>query len=193
MRACEARPRGLPPGSLTRVKYSRRTRFAYWGHLSLQRLTGSAIMSTPRFDQFLTEDHRACDALLGTLRTAARAGDWAAAGEAFRSLRHDVLAHFAAEEEILFPAFEQRTGMSCGPTRVMRMEHDEARELLLDLAEAVTEADADAVRGHAEALLILLQQHNMKEENILYPTAVDVSREAVPQLSEQIQARRLAA
>ncbi len=187
-------PRGFAlPACLTRVKYSRRTHFAYWGHLSPPRPPGSAAMTTPRFDHFLTDDHRACDALLGQLRSAAKAADWAAAGMAFKTLQHDVLAHFAAEEEILFPAFESRTGMTCGPTRVMRMEHDEARELMLDLAEAVAACDADGVRGHGEALLILLQQHNMKEENILYPTSVDVSRDAVPALSEQIMARRLAA
>lgn len=149
-------------------------------------------MSTPRFDQFLTADHRACDALLGELRSAARAGDWAAARAALASLQHDVLAHFAAEEEILFPAFETRTGMSCGPTRVMRMEHEEARELLQDLADAVADSDADGVRGHGEALLILLQQHNMKEENILYPTALNVAQNDAPALSEQIIARRQA-
>ena len=29
--------------------------------------------------------------------------------------------------------------------------------------------DADAYSGEAETLLIMMQQHNMKEENMLYP------------------------
>ncbi|MBK9394046.1 MAG: hemerythrin domain-containing protein [Uliginosibacterium sp.] len=90
-------------------------------------------------------------------------------------MQHDVLAHFAAEEEVMFPAFEAASGMSCGPTAVMRMEHAEARELLDDLAAATQVQDTDGVRGHAEALLILLQQHNMKEENILYPAAISAA------------------
>jgi hemerythrin-like domain-containing protein len=150
-------------------------------------------MSFSRFDQYLTQDHRACDALLGELRTAAKAGDWAAADSAFARFQHDVLAHFAAEEAVLFPAFETRTGMTGGPTRVMRMEHDEARLLIEDLAEAVAQANADGIRGHGEALLILLQQHNMKEENILYPTAADVAGKDLPALSAEVIAHREAA
>lgn len=147
-------------------------------------------MTSPFFDHYLMADHRACDQLLGALRREALAGDWQAAGASFASLQHDVLAHFAAEEEIMFPAFEAATGMSCGPTQVMRMEHAEARELLADLAEAVAAADIEGVRGHAEALLILLQQHNMKEENILYPAAVSAAGPKAAELSAQIVMRR---
>jgi len=142
------------------------------------------------FVEYLSADHRACDALLGQLRKAAVAGDWNTAQEAFASLQHDVLAHFAAEEEVLFPAFEAATGMSSGPTQVMRGEHEEARFLLEDIAAAVGEKDADGVRGQGEALLILLQQHNMKEENILYPTAFRVVGPKAAELAAQIVMRR---
>ncbi len=147
-------------------------------------------MSSPDFVHYLTTDHRHCDEQLGTLRRLAIAGDWAAARDAFEAARHDVLAHFSAEEEVLFPAFEASSGMSCGPTAVMRMEHQEARELLADLAEAVGGEDADGVRGYGEALLILLQQHNMKEENILYPMAKQGLGAGAPALAEQIAQRR---
>lgn len=147
-------------------------------------------MSHPAFPAYLTADHRHCDEQLGALRKLALAADWPAAAVAFASLQQDVLAHFLAEEEVLFPAFEAATGMSCGPTRVMRMEHDEARELMLDLGEAVAAQDADGVRGHGEALLILLQQHNMKEENILYPMAYNTAGASADELGARIAARR---
>ncbi|WP_018604384.1 hemerythrin domain-containing protein [Uliginosibacterium gangwonense] len=150
-------------------------------------------MSHPTFDQYLMADHRACDEHLGALRRHANAGDWGAAQQAFATLQHDLLAHFAAEEEILFPAFETRTGMRNGPTRVMRMEHEEVRFLLEDLTEALSTQDAEAIRGHGEALLILLQQHNMKEENILYPASRDAVGGDLASLSEQIIQRREAA
>jgi iron-sulfur cluster repair protein YtfE (RIC family) len=35
--------------------------------------------------------------------------------------------------------------------------------------EAITARDADSFLGLAETLMILTQQHNMKEEQILYP------------------------
>ncbi|MDP5239278.1 hemerythrin domain-containing protein [Uliginosibacterium sp. 31-16] len=150
-------------------------------------------MSTTTFDQYLMADHRDCDALLGALRQLAGAGDWEGAGSAFQSLRKDVLAHFAAEEEVLFPAFEAASGMTCGPTRVMRMEHDEVRDLLEDLSLDMSEQDGEGVRGHGEALLILLQQHNMKEEHILYPAALQSAGAQAAELSAQVIARREAA
>jgi hemerythrin-like domain-containing protein len=79
--------------------------------------------------------------------------------------------HFKMEEEVLFPAFEQRTGMSMGPTQVMRMEHGQMRELFQAMADAVQKQDKDEFLGQAETLLVMMQQHNMKEEQILYRMA----------------------
>ncbi|WP_028536431.1 hemerythrin domain-containing protein [Paludibacterium yongneupense] len=117
----------------------------------------------------LTRQHRHCDTSLVQAERAVRQGDWLAANQAFQRFEHDMLAHFALEEEQLFPAFETATGMSMGPTVVMRNEHAEMRETFLDLRDALqAESGADYL-GHSETLLILMQQHNMKEENILYP------------------------
>lgn len=150
-------------------------------------------MNSPDFVAYLTHDHRHCDELLGALRRAAVGSDWQTADARLSEVRHDVLAHFAAEEEVLFPAFEERTGMSGGPTHVMRLEHEEARLLLEDIAAAVADRDADGVRGHGEALLILLQQHNMKEEHILYPAARESAGSTLGDLAARISARREAA
>lgn len=117
----------------------------------------------------LTGQHRACDAFLVQAEHAVRTGDWALAREAYPRFEHDMLAHFTLEEERLFPAFEAATGMSMGPTVVMRNEHAEMREVFLDLRDALQNASAADYLGHSETLLILMQQHNMKEENILYP------------------------
>ena len=117
----------------------------------------------------LTGDHRVCDAAFAATEQAVAAGNWKSARAAFDTLRNAMLAHLAAEEEILFPAFEARTGMTMGPTRVMRAEHAQMRELLAAAGEALAAEDADDYAGNAETLLILAQQHNMKEENVLYP------------------------
>ena len=43
------------------------------------------------------------------------------------------------------------------------------RELIALLSHAVTQKDQSEFLGEAETLLVLMQQHNMKEEQILYP------------------------
>ncbi|MDP3033441.1 MAG: hemerythrin domain-containing protein, partial [Rhodocyclaceae bacterium] len=73
------------------------------------------------------------------------------------------------EEAVLFPAFEAATGMAGGPTQMMRSEHARMRELLGQMRSAQTAQEGDAFAGAAETLLVFMQQHNLKEENILYP------------------------
>jgi len=116
----------------------------------------------------LTDDHKHCDDLFAAAEQAA-GRDAAAAQAAFARFREAMLAHFAGEEEILFPAFEARTGMRMGPTQVMRSEHAQMRELMDDAVDLLAAGKSDDFLGQAETLLIMMQQHNMKEENVLYP------------------------
>ncbi|MBP8902813.1 MAG: hemerythrin domain-containing protein, partial [Thiobacillaceae bacterium] len=43
--------------------------------------------------------------------------------------------------------------------------------LLAEMRSALERADGAAYLGQSETLLMLMRQHNMKEENILYPMA----------------------
>ena len=117
----------------------------------------------------MTHDHRSCDELFACAETAVSHGNWEAACSALQRFIEALEAHFDAEETILFPRFEAVTGMTGGPTRVMRGEHAEMREAFDRMRDALARRDADDYAGEAETLLILMQQHNMKEENILYP------------------------
>ena len=126
--------------------------------------------------------HRHCDALLAQAEAAARRKDWTACAEAAGVFIADTEAHLALEENGLFPAFEKATGMSGGPTQMMRIEHGEVRELMAGLNEAIAAQDAADFAGCCETLLILLQQHNMKEENVLYP----MCDRAVPEFAEHL-------
>lgn len=90
---------------------------------------------------------------------------------------------------MLFPAFENATGMTQGPTQVMRMEHGQMRELTEQMNQALAAQDADAFAGAAETLLILMQQHNMKEENILYPMCDQALAGQVDTLAAELQQR----
>jgi len=119
--------------------------------------------------EFLIDDHRHCDDFFAAAEQAVERGDAAAAAAAFAQFSAALLRHFQAEEQTLFPAFEARTGMTMGPTRVMRMEHEQMRGLLEVAAEALAAGDVEEFLGQGESLLIMMQQHNMKEENVLYP------------------------
>ncbi|WP_028452213.1 hemerythrin domain-containing protein [Chitinilyticum aquatile] len=131
----------------------------------------------------LQAQHRHCDALLTDAEAAARRKDWAACASATARFILDTEAHFALEENAIFPAFEAATGMDSGPTQIMRMEHTEARSLIAGLNEALAAHDADDFIGGCETLLILLQQHHMKEENILYP----ICDRTVPEFADELE------
>ena len=118
--------------------------------------------------QFMAQDHRDCDQLFANAENAAAKNDWESASEAFNAFIDAMERHFGIEEQVLFPAFEEETGMQTGPTEMMRMEHEQMRTLFAEMKDAVEQQDSDNYLGAAETLLIMMQQHNMKEEQILY-------------------------
>lgn len=132
----------------------------------------------------LQAHHKLCDEDFSAAEERLRQGDWAGGAAAFRVLRQDLETHFGVEEYLLFPAFEQHSGQRNGPTRVMCNEHVQMRSLLWQIDEAITARDEKDCIGSLETLLILMQQHNIKEENILYPlceTALAGADEALAQ------------
>lgn len=119
---------------------------------------------------FFTADHRHCDALWAAVEAAADKGQ-EATRVAFEDFYSTTRMHLDLEEQVLFPAFEQATGMSEGPTTVMRMEHEQMRSLLEQVATAVATGDLGEAIDQGDTLLMLTQQHDQKEEAMLYPMA----------------------
>jgi hemerythrin-like domain-containing protein len=117
----------------------------------------------------LQHHHKHCDELFADAEAAVAAGDWDHGQARLTGFRDDLETHFRTEEELLFPAFEAATGMTAGPTQMMRFEHAQMRDLVAQMSAALASRDAGTFAGAAETLLIMMQQHNMKEENILYP------------------------
>jgi iron-sulfur cluster repair protein YtfE (RIC family) len=113
--------------------------------------------------------HKRCDDAWAEAEEAAQQGRWPEAKAALGRFLTGMRAHLGIEEAALFPAFEGATGMVGGPTAVMRMEHQQMRGLFEELEAAAAKQDAATFAGASETLLVLMQQHNMKEENILYP------------------------
>lgn len=119
--------------------------------------------------EFLTADHLHGDELFAAAVQAAERRNWAGCHERLDAFHKALTHHMGIEEQVLFPAFEEATGISAGPTRVMRYEHQEMLELLDNLAAAVTARDATRFRVAAEALNAIMTSHSAKEENMLYP------------------------
>jgi len=136
----------------------------------------------------LVADHRHCDGLFATAEDAAQRTDWAACRERFDAFRAAMLQHFEIEENVLFPAFEQATGMTMGPTAMMRSEHAQMRGLLENMTAVIAAGRRDDYLGLSETLLLYMQQHNLKEENVLYPMSDQVLAASGIDLTQQTTA-----
>jgi len=121
--------------------------------------------------EFMTQDHRECDNLYAPLEEAIGQGDFEKALELFVPFKNAMLKHFAMEEEVLFPKMEEFIGGGEGPIYVMKMEHDQIRSIINQLGEAIKAKNRDKALGLGETFMIMTQQHNMKEEQILYTMA----------------------
>ncbi len=137
---------------------------------------------------YMEKDHKRCDEFFADAEQAVSEKDWERAEEEFHRFYQAINHHFSMEEEELFPALETAAGGPMGPTQVMRMEHEQMRGLFAEMEQALSGRDADAFLGAAETLLILMQQHNAKEEQIVYPLSDQLLESRQGEVLEQMQA-----
>lgn len=123
---------------------------------------------------FYEEDHDRLDELFKTFQRLKRL-DFAKAKEAFKEFKIGLQRHIVWEEDLLFPLWEEKTGMSeGGPTFVMRNEHRQIGQQLEAIHDKVAEQNPDSDQEE-QALLDILGSHNMKEERVLYPAIDNVT------------------
>ena len=134
--------------------------------------------------EYMTQDHRECDNLYAPLEEALMRGDFEKALELFVPFRNAMLKHFAMEEEVLFPKMEEFMGSGEGPIYVMKMEHSQIKSIINQLGEAIEAKNKDKALGLGETFMIMTQQHNMKEEQILYTMAEQLPIEKEKTLEE---------
>ena len=78
--------------------------------------------------------------------------------------------HHAKEEQALFPLLEQRgIPRQGGPIGMMLLEHQEGRDLVLNMERALAARDLPAFVASAGAWAGLLRVHIAKERNVLFP------------------------
>lgn len=118
--------------------------------------------------KFMGDDHDRLDKIFAEFRKTKNA-DLSRAKLLFHDFKTGLQRHIVWEEEILFPLFEDKTGMrEAGPTAVMRIEHRQIRDFLEAMHNNIREGNnkiADLENGFIE----ILTDHNNKEEEILYP------------------------
>ena len=137
--------------------------------------------------EFLTNDHRACDEAFAAMEdaVAAKSSD---ASQLYENFSNDLANHFSMEEIVLFPMLGQASSEANGATKAMEMEHEQMRSLLSKMRKAVEEMDKENFFSLSETLMILMQQHNMKEEQMLYAMADVHLASLVPQVIENMKA-----
>jgi len=145
-------------------------------------------MKAEQPSEFFSSDHHRCDELWAAFEAVS---DSDAATSAWQRFDAAMRRHFAMEEEVLFPALEDATGMhGPGPTMVMRNEHAQMRGLLDEMAEAARQGRFADVLDHGDTLLMMTQQHNVKEEGVLYPLADQAMGHQWQELAARLEAYR---
>jgi hemerythrin-like domain-containing protein len=137
---------------------------------------------------FMTDDHQRCDHLLAACERVISGGDWTRLAEQVTDFAKALIGHFDMEEQVLFPELVAVSPWASGPTGMMTMEHGQMRALVDELNEAVAAQDADASLGILETLHLVIQQHNSKEEGILYPMAEESLGDQTPDILNRLQA-----
>ncbi len=121
-------------------------------------------------NDYMMKDHATCDATFERAADAASNANWPVLQSEAEAFLAHIAQHIKLEEELLFPAFEEGTGMSAGgPTETMRSEHSLMQPLFAQMRAAAAAKDAASYLDASQALHDILKQHNMKEEQMMYP------------------------
>lgn len=114
------------------------------------------------------EDHDRLELILKEFRSIKNT-DISKARQLFHDFKIGLQRHIVWEEEILFPIFENKTGMhDSGPTAIMRLEHRKIKDFLEKIHDKIVKGDIK-VESLENGLIEVLTDHNNKEEDILYP------------------------
>jgi len=119
--------------------------------------------------EFMAADHDRLDSIFAEFRIMKNT-NMASAKTLFDDFIKGLQRHITWEEDILFPVFEDRTGMyDAGPVAVMQMEHCHIKNYLEQIQNRILAKEINGIDELVCGLMELLADHNAKEESILYP------------------------
>jgi len=123
--------------------------------------------------EYLRADHSRLHQIMARCRDQASRGEMTTAAGTFDQFREGLARHIAIEEEIVFPAFESATGFDRerGPTAAMLAEHRVVLDFMNRLDSVFTQDEPSAAKFESLAGLLVefLEDHNRKEEQVIYP------------------------
>lgn len=117
--------------------------------------------------EFMRKDHNRLDELFKRYNVF-KNSDPIKAKEIFFEFKYGLQKHILWEEEILFPLFENKTGMSyIEPTFVLKIEHEKIKHYLAEMSIKLENSN-NQTDDFENILNNILFAHNYKEENIIY-------------------------
>lgn len=119
--------------------------------------------------ELMTFDHRECDVFFENIDKLINNKDFVAARENIIHWMNKNFKHFEVEETAIFPTLASQLGIVIPPVQMMIHEHHQIRNLITEIVSSFETADIETTLGNIETCFMMIQQHNMKEENILYP------------------------
>lgn len=120
-------------------------------------------------------EHDRLDGLLVEATRQVEAGQLQHAKSLFRPFDEGLRRHIRLEEEVLFPAFEARTGVGPGGSLLpMRTEHRSIEAQLTRMRTALEVGDAAEYGEGLNHLHSMLGPHHLREEHVLCPTMDDL-------------------
>lgn len=144
-------------------------------------------------NDYMMKDHQEIDAIFMRSRDAAATSDWIGLQRNGESFLGRIGRHIEMEEELLFPTFDETTGMSSGgPTETMRSEHAQMQPMFAQMCAAIDAKNAAQYLQVSQTLNELLQQHNMKEEQMMYPMLDRALGGAAAKMVVELRKRALA-
>lgn len=134
--------------------------------------------SEPTVGEALLADHVRLDELMNSAANAAAADKPAA--EILDDFSWGLRRHIRIEEQRLFPLFVEAGG-PVAPTQVMALEHRGIEQKL-----QLLENSPQSALSTLDDLRRMLEQHNFKEEGVLYPMLDDLMGERHAELVEAV-------
>ena len=138
--------------------------------------------------RYMRADRRYCDGLLDLIEPLGRSGRWGEVQQALLAFRCALEQHLKREERVLLPAIEEAYGSSEALLAMCR-ENDNVRGLLTAADAASSRHDAQALSAVLSKLRVVMEQHNLHEESVLYPLADALLADRAGDLLQALEGR----
>ena len=118
---------------------------------------------------FMADDHDVIDQLWNDFTAAT--SDPTIALDLFIKFRNHILKHMELEETVLFPMFDNYTGLDkgIGPTTILQRDHAAIKKLIHEVQEACILDKRDEIKKLGSHLDHALKKHTEREKKTQYP------------------------